>query len=83
MSATIATAPAPSQRGVPEFEFNLALGREVLAALLASGFSRSLLIGESGPPIGLRERTAIAERAGAREQGACPSCCCQMAKINS
>jgi N-acetylmuramoyl-L-alanine amidase len=55
-----------SARGVPEFEFNLALGREVLAALLAGGFSRSLLIGESGPPIGLRERTAIAERAGAR-----------------
>ncbi len=55
-----------SARGVPEFEFNLALGREVLTALLASGFSRSLLIGESGSPIGLRERTAIAERAGAR-----------------
>jgi N-acetylmuramoyl-L-alanine amidase len=55
-----------SARGVPEFEFNLALGREVLAALLAGGFSRSLLIGESGSPIGLRERTAIAERAGAR-----------------
>jgi N-acetylmuramoyl-L-alanine amidase len=55
-----------SARGVPEFEFNRALGREVLAALLASGFSRSFLIGESGSPIGLRERTAIAERAGAR-----------------
>ena len=57
---------AISARGVPEFEFNLTLGREVLAALLASGFSRSLLIGESGSPIGLRQRTAIAERAGAR-----------------
>ena len=57
---------ALSARGVPEFEFNLTLGREVLTALLTSGFSRSVLIGESGSPIGLRERTAIAERAGAR-----------------
>jgi len=55
-----------SARGMPEFEFNLALGREVLGVLLASGFSRSLLIGASGSPIGLQERTAIAERAGAR-----------------
>jgi N-acetylmuramoyl-L-alanine amidase len=55
-----------SARGAPEFEFNLALGREVLAALLASGFSRSFLIGERGSPIGLRERSAIAKRAGAR-----------------
>jgi N-acetylmuramoyl-L-alanine amidase len=55
-----------SARGVPEFEFNLTLGREVLAALLASGFSRSFLIGESGLLMELRERTAIAERAGAR-----------------
>ena len=57
---------ALSARGVPEFEFNLTLGREVLAALLTSGFSRSILIGESGSPIGLRERTVIAERACAR-----------------
>jgi N-acetylmuramoyl-L-alanine amidase len=54
-----------SARGVPEFEFNVALAREVVARLVAAGFSRALLIGEDGSPRGLRERTAIAERAGA------------------
>ncbi|HSA82009.1 MAG TPA: N-acetylmuramoyl-L-alanine amidase [Geminicoccaceae bacterium] len=57
---------ALSARGVPEFEFNLALAREILATLLAAGFSRSFLIGEDGAGLELRERTAIAERAGAR-----------------
>ena len=55
-----------SARGVPEFEFNLALAREILATLLAAGFSRSFLIGEGGAALELRERTAMAERAGAR-----------------
>ena len=55
-----------SARGVPEFEFNLVLAREVVATLVAAGFSRAFLIGEDGSPLGLRERTAIAERAGAR-----------------
>jgi N-acetylmuramoyl-L-alanine amidase len=57
---------AVSARGVPEFEFNLALAREVLATLLAAGFSRSFLIGVSGAPLELPERTATAGRAGAR-----------------
>jgi N-acetylmuramoyl-L-alanine amidase len=55
-----------SARGVPEFEFNLALAREVVARLVAAGFSRAFLIGEDRSPLALRERTAIAERAGAR-----------------
>ena len=57
---------ALSARGVPEFEFNLALAREVLVTLRTAGFSRSFLIGESGAPLELRERTATARRAGAR-----------------
>ena len=56
---------AVSARGVPEFEFNLVLAREVVATLAAAGFSRAFLVGEDGSPRGLRERTAIAERAGA------------------
>ncbi|MGH6904951.1 MAG: N-acetylmuramoyl-L-alanine amidase family protein [Geminicoccaceae bacterium] len=55
-----------SARGVPEFEFNLLLAREVVAALAAAGFSRAFLIGEDGSPLALGERTARAERAGAR-----------------
>jgi N-acetylmuramoyl-L-alanine amidase len=51
---------------VPEFEFNLALAREVLDMVRTAGFSRSVLIGESGAPLELRERTATAGRAGAR-----------------
>jgi N-acetylmuramoyl-L-alanine amidase len=57
---------AISARGVPEFEFNLTLAREVLAMLRVAGFTRSFLIGESGAPLELRERTAIAGRGGAR-----------------
>lgn len=57
---------AISARGIPEFEFNLALARTLLAELVGAGFSGALLIGESGARIELRERTAIAERAGAR-----------------
>jgi N-acetylmuramoyl-L-alanine amidase len=57
---------AVSARGVPEFEFNLVLAREVVATLAAAGFSSALLVGADGAPLGLRERTAIARRAGAR-----------------
>jgi N-acetylmuramoyl-L-alanine amidase len=61
-----ARAGALSARGVPEFEFNLALAREVVAMLHAAGFDRSSLIGETGPPLELRERTGMATRGGAR-----------------
>ena len=57
---------ALSARGVPEFEFNLALAREVVAVLRAAGFSRSFLIRESGTPLELRERTRRAMHGGAR-----------------
>ncbi len=56
---------AISARGVPEFEFNLALARAVLAELVAGGFGRSFLIGEDGAPVELRARAADAGRAGA------------------
>jgi N-acetylmuramoyl-L-alanine amidase len=57
---------ALSARGVPEFDFNLALAREVVAVLRAAGFTRSFLIGESGAPVELRSRTEMAARGGAR-----------------
>jgi N-acetylmuramoyl-L-alanine amidase len=61
-----ARSGALSTRGIAEFEFNLILARAVLVELRRAGFSSSFLIGESGAPIQLRERTAIAARAGAR-----------------
>jgi N-acetylmuramoyl-L-alanine amidase len=57
---------ALSARGVPEFEFNLALAREVVAVLHAAGFIRSFLIGESGAPLELRDRIEMATRGGAQ-----------------
>lgn len=57
---------ALSARGVPEFQFNLALAREVMAVLRATGFARSFLIGASGTPLELRERTRMAMHGGAR-----------------
>lgn len=57
---------ALSVRGVAEFEFNLALAREVVAVLHTAGFIRSFLIGESGAPLELRERTEMATRGGAQ-----------------
>jgi N-acetylmuramoyl-L-alanine amidase len=57
---------ALSARGVPEFAFNLMLARTVLAMLRAAGFSRAFLIGEDGAPRALRDRSAAAERGGAR-----------------
>ena len=57
---------ALSARGVPEFDFNLELAQAVLARLRAAGFGRSFLIGASGAPIALDERTAAAERGRAQ-----------------
>ena len=57
---------AISARGVPEFDFNLALARAVLATLQAAGFGRSFLIAASGVPRVLRERSAAAARGGAQ-----------------
>jgi N-acetylmuramoyl-L-alanine amidase len=55
-----------SARGVPEFEFNLVLAREIPAMLRAAGFTRSFLIGASGAPLKVHDRTAMAARGGAR-----------------
>lgn len=54
---------AMSARGVPEFEFNLALARELRSALQRRG-CEVMMIGEDGDVISLRERTALAKGAG-------------------
>lgn len=51
---------ATSATGVPEFDYNLALARAVQAALRQAGFVNAFLIGESGAPLTLPERTRIA-----------------------
>lgn len=53
---------ALSARGRPEFEFNLALAREIEAALSQRGFS-TLLVGADGQARALSERTRIAQGA--------------------
>jgi N-acetylmuramoyl-L-alanine amidase len=52
--------------GVPEFTYNLDVAHAVLAALRDAGFNAAFLIGESGVPLRLEERTRIAKREGAR-----------------
>jgi N-acetylmuramoyl-L-alanine amidase len=56
---------ATSATGVTEFEYNLSLGHAVLAALRQAGFKSAFLIGESGAPLRLEERTRLAKAAGA------------------
>lgn len=56
---------AYSARGVPEFDFNLALAGVIRASLTARGVP-VLLIGEAGTPLSLLERTATAGAAGAQ-----------------
>ena len=61
------TAPgAISARGVPEFSFNQALARNILGELVQGGFSKSFIVGESGFPLALEDRTRIATQRGAR-----------------
>ena len=56
---------ATSARGINEFEYNLALGRDVAKALHGAGFTAAFLIGESGAPMKLAQRTQIARERGA------------------
>lgn len=56
---------AISATGVTEFEYNVALARNVLAALREAGFTAAFLIGEAGTPLKLEERTRLARNAGA------------------
>jgi N-acetylmuramoyl-L-alanine amidase len=52
---------AISATGVAEFEYNLVLARGVLTALRKAGFTTAFLIGETGTPLQLRERTRFAQ----------------------
>lgn len=62
---TLAAPGATSARGESEFTFNRELAQAVLAELRAAGFRSSFLIGESGSPLPLLERTRIARQRGA------------------
>lgn len=54
---TVAVPGAISARGVPEYQFNLQLGTDAKAALVAAGFAKTvLLITTKPPPLGLFER---------------------------
>lgn len=62
---TLSAPGATSARGESEFAFNQELARAVLAELDAAGFRHSFLIGESGSPLPLLERTRTARQRGA------------------
>jgi N-acetylmuramoyl-L-alanine amidase len=58
---TVDVPGAMSARGVPEYTFNLQLGKDIQQALLDSGFSQTvLLITATAPKAGLVERAARA-----------------------
>jgi N-acetylmuramoyl-L-alanine amidase len=61
----LASPGATSAIGVSEFEYNRSLARQVLAALRNAGFTATFLIGGSGSPLRLQERTSIARTQGA------------------
>ncbi len=56
---------AVSARGVPELKFNQALGTAVIDALLATGFSNSVIINADGRIGSLKERVRKAKQAQA------------------
>lgn len=60
------TAEVPgaiSARGVPEYQYNLALAREIRQTLIDAGFDKTfMLITAKPPPIGLAERAIRANR---------------------
>ena len=55
-----------SARGVPEYEYNLQLARQVSAGLTGAGFTAQTMIGAMGVAIGLLDRTALAKQSGAQ-----------------
>ena len=61
---TLAAPGATSARGVSEFTFNQALARDAAGLLTAAG-QRVVVIGESGAPLALLDRTRIARAEGA------------------
>lgn len=63
---TVAVPGAISARGVPEYMFNLQLGRDAEKALVDAGFDKTtLLITSKAPPLGLFERAFRANRMAA------------------
>ena len=56
---------ATSASGVSEFTYNLRLAETVSAALTGAGFTAHFVIGGSGAPIALEERTRQAQAGGA------------------
>jgi N-acetylmuramoyl-L-alanine amidase len=60
---TIDVPGALSARGMPEYAFNLQLGKNIKQALNDAGFDKTtLLITGKAPPMGLVERAVIANR---------------------
>jgi N-acetylmuramoyl-L-alanine amidase len=60
---TLDVPGALSARGMPEYAFNLQLGKDIKKALNDAGFDKTtLLITNKAPPIGLIERAVIANR---------------------
>jgi N-acetylmuramoyl-L-alanine amidase len=60
---TIDVPGALSARGMPEYAFNLQLGKNIKQALNDAGFDKTtLLITSKAPPMGLVERAVIANR---------------------
>src|SRR6516164_3962310 len=58
---TVGVPGAMSARGIPEYAFNLQLGREIKQALVDAGFEQTvLLITATAPRLGLVERAARA-----------------------
>ncbi len=62
---TLSAPGATSARGQPEFLFNQALAHVVLGTLQSAGYPRSFLVGDSGAPLRLEDRTRIAREHGA------------------
>ena len=56
---------ATSARGNTEFSYNLALAQLTLTTLQSAGFTSAFLIGQSGAPIRLAQRSGLATAAGA------------------
>jgi N-acetylmuramoyl-L-alanine amidase len=60
---TVDVPGAMSAHGVPEYAFNLPLAQEIKQALVDAGFDKTvLLITNRPPPVGLFERTLVANR---------------------
>ena len=59
---TVATPGATSARGVPEYRFNATLARDIVRALTAAGYRRTILVNDNGRIGSLAERAGVANR---------------------